>query len=264
MQNNIQELINKDVTEYMRGYEVRNEYLEERVHTTQLFDGISVICNYGAAQLIEESIKAHINEVEEDIAVSFRVFNQLCEMQEFLFKNRDEIECIAKESLIENFSLKNLESDSRTINILPDFNMNILYNGEGIESLEYLKKLAWLRIESLLPKRNELNVLLNKLNDASDGDDYLTSEYEISKEIMKNYNKIDGDRLDNLFYNKTLIDNKEEILVEVKMCLHNQLSKINDYRNNFSLYIIKYFPWECYLNYCYIREAYLQIKSEEL
>ena len=90
--------LNKEVTndivknktiDYINGYSVDKYYNEERIHANNLYDGVSIIGNYGAVKLISDCISEKVDNIEENVAVLYKIFKDVCKLQDFLIEDKD-------------------------------------------------------------------------------------------------------------------------------------------------------------------------------
>lgn len=244
---------NKTTEDFICSYKRNDAFIDESLQLSNLYDGVSVLSNYTVFNIIRDSVKSKVELYEEEIALCYTIYNNVCEMHNFLSDNQLKIEQYVKEDKIDSFTFDD-ESNSKSIKLF-DFNYDSLYNGKELLNLHDLKGALWDKIETLLSKISELEIIKNKMESITRGD-YLEDEDEISKDLIKKYSNLDYDRLEDFNEEKEVSD-KKYILNEVERCFKIYSYKVTNLKPSYyTIYVGRNFYGGHYMSYLFVSQLY--------
>ena len=239
--------------DFISGYVTYDDFIEESIHATNLYDGVSILTNYTVFELIRDSITTEIESHEENIALCYKIYKNISETCNFLITYQDEIKEYVKKAKINEFSLE--EINDNTINLY-NFNNEILYNGHGLTQLDSLKEALWRNIESSIEHIRKIEIIDNKFRDVTN-DEYLEDTSDITEELIKNYSKLDYDRLNEFYDKKTKTKDKDSILEKVRECCFKYDYKVNNFdQSYYTAYVGRNFSGDLFMDYFFITNVY--------
>lgn len=212
----------KKPTFFINNINTNSEYLNESIHSKNLYDGVLTLMNADNHSKLIEFLELAKSSLETDIR---KIFEHMClcsNMAEYFFENKSTIRTLILKDILDDITLDNIPELK---NNLEKIDTSYFYSEELLIDLYKINK----SLGEIFNKNTEkllcLEKMISNISEAIEDPDYLESDEEMSDYFLKTYKRLDYDRLNDISSKKQTCSPKDVFEISDILLLENKYNK---------------------------------------